>query len=59
MSARLDGPEHLDRALAALRDAGIVVAEVAFGQPSLDEVFLAITGHPTAADDASAAEEAA
>ena len=36
-------------ALAALAGAGIPVAEFALGQPSLDEVFLALTGHP--ADD--------
>jgi ABC-2 type transport system ATP-binding protein len=36
-------------ALAALTRAGLPVAEFALGQPSLDEVFLALTGHP--ADD--------
>jgi ABC-2 type transport system ATP-binding protein len=34
------------RALAALIEAGIPVAELSLGQPSLDEVFLALTGHP-------------
>jgi ABC-2 type transport system ATP-binding protein len=33
-------------ALAALASAQIPVAEFALGQPSLDEVFLALTGHP-------------
>ena len=33
-------------ALAALTSAQIPVAEFALGQPSLDEVFLALTGHP-------------
>ncbi len=41
--------DHAARALAALAAAGIAVAEFALGQPSLDEVFLALTGHP--ADD--------
>jgi ABC-2 type transport system ATP-binding protein len=39
-------------ALAALTGAGVPVAEFALGQPSLDEVFLALTGRP--ADDAPA-----
>src|SRR5918994_1326667 len=33
-------------ALAALTAARIPIAEFALGQPSLDEVFLALTGHP-------------
>ena len=32
--------------LAELAGAGIAVAELTLGQPSLDEVFLALTGHP-------------
>jgi ABC-2 type transport system ATP-binding protein len=44
------------RALAALATAGIAVAEFALGQPSLDEVFLALTGHP--ADDTEEGEAA-
>jgi ABC-2 type transport system ATP-binding protein len=38
--------EQASRALAALAEAGIVVDEFALGQPSLDEVFLALTDHP-------------
>ncbi len=38
--------EEVAVALAALAQAGIVVAELSLGQPSLDEVFLALTGHP-------------
>jgi ABC-2 type transport system ATP-binding protein len=37
-------------ALTALSAAGIAVAEFALGQPSLDEVFLALTGHPAELD---------
>ena len=33
-------------ALAALSAAGIGIADFSLGQPSLDEVFLALTGHP-------------
>jgi ABC-2 type transport system ATP-binding protein len=39
-------PERATAALGALADAGVHVAEFALGQPSLDEVFLALTGHP-------------
>lgn len=46
LSARIDGQEAAARVLAELNDAGIDVAEFALGQPSLEEVFLAITGHP-------------
>ena len=38
--------EHAARALAALAAAGIVVDDFALGQPSLDEVFLALTDQP-------------
>jgi ABC-2 type transport system ATP-binding protein len=40
--------EQASRALAALAGAGIVVDEFALGQPSLDEVFLALTDRPAA-----------
>ena len=38
-------------ALAELTRAGVRIADFSLGQPSLDEVFLALTGHP-AEDDA-------
>ena len=63
LSARLevDGPEQevtmqVSRALAELSRAGIAVADFSLGQPSLDEVFLALTGHT--ADSDTDAEEA-
>jgi ABC-2 type transport system ATP-binding protein len=37
--------DRVTMALAGLADAGIPVGEFALGQPSLDEVFLALTGH--------------
>ena len=37
-------PSH--RALARLTGSGVRVADFSLGQPSLDEVFLALTGHP-------------
>jgi ABC-2 type transport system ATP-binding protein len=38
-------PAKVPHALIALADAGVVVSEHALGQPSMDEVFLALTGH--------------
>jgi ABC-2 type transport system ATP-binding protein len=47
LSARISDPERVARALAELSRGGIDVTEFALGQPSLDEVFLALTGHPS------------
>ncbi len=41
----LDIGRRLSTALGRLTDEGIAVTDFAFGQPSLDEVFLALTGH--------------
>jgi ABC-2 type transport system ATP-binding protein len=43
-------------AVAGLARAGVRVADFSLGQPSLDEVFLALTGH-TATDDSEGAIE--
>jgi ABC-2 type transport system ATP-binding protein len=50
LSARLDANgaatgERAVNALAALTHAAVTVADFSLGQPSLDEVFLALTGH--------------
>jgi len=37
-------------AIAALTRAGVRIADFSLGQPSLDEVFLALTGHPAEAE---------
>jgi ABC-2 type transport system ATP-binding protein len=50
-------PDRAATALAELTASGIAVAEFALGQPSLDEVFLALTGHP--AEDTTTEEDAA
>ena len=39
-------------AIGALGDAGVNVAGFSLAQPSLDEVFLALTGHPAEAEEA-------
>jgi len=43
--ARVNEPDRVARGLAELSRAGVVVTEFSLGQPSLDEVFLALTGH--------------
>ncbi len=53
--------DHAAEAMAELTRSGIQVADFSLGQPSLDEVFLALTGH-TAEDqteDGDRAKEAA
>jgi ABC-2 type transport system ATP-binding protein len=49
LSARVSDPERVAIALGELARAGIGVAEFGLGQPSLDEVFLALTGRPAEA----------
>ncbi|GAA4565509.1 daunorubicin resistance protein DrrA family ABC transporter ATP-binding protein [Micromonospora coerulea] len=47
----LDASEQAARALGELARAGIVVDDFSLGQPSLDEVFLALTDHPAVEAD--------
>jgi ABC-2 type transport system ATP-binding protein len=44
--ARVSEPEWAPGALTELPRAGIAFTDFSLGQPSLDEVFLALTGHP-------------
>jgi ABC-2 type transport system ATP-binding protein len=46
LSAPCADGDRAARALAELAAAGVRVADFSLGQPSLDEVFLALTGHP-------------
>jgi len=46
LTARGATPDRIAVGLAELVNAGITVEEFALGQPSLDEVFLSLTGHP-------------
>jgi ABC-2 type transport system ATP-binding protein len=57
LSARTDDAGRVADALTELKRAGIVVSELSLGQPSLDEVFLSLTGHP--AEDHTETEDAA
>ncbi|MEU4482362.1 ATP-binding cassette domain-containing protein [Micromonospora sp. NPDC023966] len=53
LSARVDDPTFASLALTDLTRAGIDLTTFALGQPSLDEAFLALTGHrPQASTDA-------
>ena len=60
LSAQVAGAEQASEALAELSRAGIGLANFSLGQPSLDEVFLSLTGHPaeeTSTDEATTIEE--
>jgi ABC-2 type transport system ATP-binding protein len=57
LSVRAPDPERVADALSTLARSGVVVTEFALGQPSLDEVFLQLTGRP--ADDTVPTEEMA
>jgi ABC-2 type transport system ATP-binding protein len=46
LTASVGDPERVARGLSELSRAGIEISEFALGQPSLDEVFFALTGRP-------------
>jgi ABC-2 type transport system ATP-binding protein len=48
LAARVTHDELVPRALAQLAAGGISISEFALAQPSLDDVFLALTGKPAA-----------
>ncbi|GGW19097.1 ATP-binding cassette domain-containing protein [Streptomyces capoamus] len=58
LSVRTNDNERVARALAELARADIAVSDFSFGRPSLDEVFLALTGRP-AEDGTTDQEDAA
>src|SRR5207253_9587636 len=56
VSVRVDSArDGLVSALRAVHETGVEIEDIALRQPNLDEVFLALTGQPTANHDASAA----
>ncbi|MBA2693011.1 MAG: ATP-binding cassette domain-containing protein [Rubrobacter sp.] len=57
LSARVSDPEKVAHALAELSRSGIAITDFALGQPSLDEVFLALTGRPAEDEEADEKEE--
>jgi ABC-2 type transport system ATP-binding protein len=58
LTARIADAERVARGLAELARDGIAVSEFSLGQPSLDEVFLALTDHPATSDDTETEEAA-
>ena len=58
LSARGADPERVPGALTDLSAAGVVVTEFALAPPSLDEVFLTLTGHPAEEADPDAGDAA-
>lgn len=58
LSVQLSDTSKATDALSGLAQQGIGLASFSMGQPSLDEVFLALTGHPAEPDKEPAAEEA-
>ncbi|MGH2742196.1 MAG: ATP-binding cassette domain-containing protein [Thermoleophilaceae bacterium] len=57
LSTSCADPDRAAEAVADLSRSGIRIADFSLGQPSLDEVFLALTGHP--AEDQDGDEQAA
>ena len=51
LSARVSEPERIAFLLSELSRSDIPVTSFSFGQPSLDEVFLTLTGHHTITDE--------
>lgn len=58
LTAPVASTDQLASALAELSYADIPVASVSLGQPSLDEVFLSLTGQPTSSDEHRTTTEA-
>ena len=53
LTSIVDDTAAVARGLTALHEAGIEIGTYALGQPSLDEVFLALTGRPTEQEESS------
>jgi len=51
LSARVSEPERVTDLLSELSRSDIPIISFSFGQPSLDEVFLTLTGHHTTNDN--------
>jgi ABC-2 type transport system ATP-binding protein len=59
LAVRNADASRVPAALLALADAGVTVTEHALGQPSMDEVFLSLTGHEPDPTDEGTQEVAA
>ncbi len=51
------GAQRLMQVLRDLDDEGIRIDDIGLRRPTLDDVFLAITGHAAEADDASTEDD--
>jgi ABC-2 type transport system ATP-binding protein len=51
VAVAVPNPDRAAAAMAAISTAGIEVSGFSLGQPSLDEVFLALTGHSAGGDE--------
>ena len=47
LTASADGLDDMIQVAGWLRDAGITVDDIGLSRPSLDDVFLTLTGHRT------------
>lgn len=57
ITAPMRDPDAVTDLFITLREAGIRLAEMSVQKPTLDEVFLTLTGHGVEADDADAASD--
>ncbi|MEV4390734.1 ATP-binding cassette domain-containing protein [Nonomuraea sp. NPDC049607] len=57
LNVALDQADLAAEVLIALRTAGVSISSVSVAKPSLDEVFLVLTGHETDGDAATGTEE--
>ncbi|MDQ3765998.1 MAG: ATP-binding cassette domain-containing protein [Actinomycetota bacterium] len=57
LSAQCSDADRGAEAVADLTRSGVRIADFSLGQPSLDEVFLALTGHPAEGDSVDQADE--
>jgi ABC-2 type transport system ATP-binding protein len=57
LSATCADADRAAQAVAELSRSGVRVADFSLGQPTLDEVFLALTGHPAEEDETTVTEE--
>jgi ABC-2 type transport system ATP-binding protein len=55
IAAVAEGPESLARVSTAIAEAGISIEALGLHRPTLDEVFLTLTGRP--AEDAGAGDD--
>jgi ABC-2 type transport system ATP-binding protein len=56
LSSRVSDPECVAHALEEMSRSGVKVADFTLGQPSLDEVFFALTGRPAENEDTTVTE---